>query len=111
MSKPIPPTLRERNRYIVFEVISDSRFDRKCVVRAIWCVVLGFLGELNASKLSLWMMDWDCETQRGLLKVNHQNVDELRSALSTLKEVDRKRVIFHVLGVSGTLKSAKSKHL
>ena len=111
MSKPLPPTLRERNRYIVFEVISDSNFTRKCIVREIWNIILEFLGELNASKLSLWMMDWNDETQRGLLKVNHLSVDELRSALSTIKEIDRKRVIFHVLGVSGTLKSAKSQYL
>lgn len=111
MLKPIPSTQRERNRYIVFEIISEGNFDRKIVVRSVWKSVLNFIGEVGASRTSLWAMDWDDERQRGIIKVNHKSVSDIRASLAVIKEIDNSPVIFHVLGVSGTLKKARSKYV
>ncbi|MEA3254497.1 MAG: Rpp14/Pop5 family protein [Candidatus Altiarchaeota archaeon] len=111
MSKPLIPTLRERNRYIAFELISDSRFRREEVVKAVWNTVLRFLGEYGASRTSLWIMDWNEEKQNGILKVNHNSVEEVRAALALLKDINKENCIPHVLGISGTLKKTREKHL
>lgn len=111
MSKPLLPTLRERNRYIAFELISDSRFKREEVVKAVWNTVLRFLGESGASKTSLWLMDWSEEKQSGILKVNHNSVDEVRAALALLKDINKVNCIPHVFGVSGTVKKTREKYL
>ena len=111
MLKPIPPTQRERNRYIVFELISSTKFDRNSVVRCICNSVLDFIGEAGAGKTSLWAMDWDEEKQIGILKVNHRSVDDVRASAALMKEINNSPVIFHVLGVSGTLKIARSKYV
>ena len=111
MSKPLIPTQRERNRYIAFKLISDSRFKREEVVKAVWDTVLRFLGESGASRTSLWLMDWSDEKQNGILKVNHNSVDEVRAALALLKDINKENCIPHVLGVSGTIKKSKEKYL
>lgn len=111
MPKQLLPSLRERNRYIAFEVISDSDIGRGGVVKATWGSVLKFLGELNASRTSLWVMNWNDEKKEGILKVNHKSVDEVRSALALVKEINGKRVIFHILGVSGTVKKTRERYL
>ena len=111
MLKPIPPSQRERNRYIVFEIISKSRFDRNTVVRNIRNSVLNFIGESGTSRTSLWMMDWNDEKQSGIIKVNHRSVDCVRASAALIKEIDNEPVIFHVVGVSGTLKGARGKYL
>lgn len=111
MPKQIQPTLRERNRYIAFEIISDSRLGRGDVVKAAWNAVLRFLGELGASRTSLWVMDWDEEKKKGILKVNHKSLEEVRAALALIKEINNQRVIFHILGVSGTVKKTREKYL
>ncbi|HDH41146.1 MAG TPA: ribonuclease P protein component 2 [Candidatus Altiarchaeales archaeon] len=111
MPKQLLPTLRERNRYIAFEVISDSDIGREDVVKAIWSSVLRFLGELNASRTSLWVMDWNDEKREGILKVNHKSVDEVKAALALVKEIDGKRVIFHILGISGTVRKTRERYL
>jgi ribonuclease P/MRP protein subunit POP5 len=111
MPKPLPPTLRERNRYIAFELISDVKFRRDEVVNAVWNSALGFLGESGMARSSLWLMDWDEKKQRGILKVNHVSVEQVRAALALLKDINKKNCIFHALGVSGTVKKTREKFL
>ncbi len=107
MPKQLLPSLRERNRYFAFEIISDSEVSRGSLVKAVWNSVLKFLGELGASKTSLWVMEWDDKGKKGILKVNHRSVDEVRSALSLIKEINGDRAIFHILGVSGTVRKTR----
>lgn len=109
MPKMLPPTLRERNRYIVFELISGSRFSREDVSKAVWNTLLRFLGELGASRTSLWVMDWVVEKQTGIVKVNHDSVECVRASLAFMREINDVPVVFHVLGTSGTLKKAREK--
>lgn len=111
MSKPILPTLREKNRYIAFESISNSKFSRNDIVRVIWNSILKFFGEIGASKTSLWVMDWDEKKQKGILKVNHKSVDVIRTSLALIDSINGYRVIFNVLGISGTIKKAREKYL
>jgi ribonuclease P/MRP protein subunit POP5 len=107
MPKLLKPTLRERNRYLAIEVISQAKFDRKPIVDAAWGSLLRLTGELGASKTSLWVMDWEKERNRGILKVNHKSVDLMRASLALVKEMDGKRATISVKKVSGTLKSAR----
>jgi ribonuclease P/MRP protein subunit POP5 len=111
MPQMIPSTLRERNRYIAFEIVSDSPVSRGEVVKAVWGTLLRFLGELGASKTALWVMDWDEEKQHGILKVNHGSLDEARAALVLMKEANGRPIVFRTLGVSGTVKKTKEKFL
>jgi ribonuclease P/MRP protein subunit POP5 len=107
MPKQLKPTLRERNRYLVFEVISDSHFDRKPIVDATWSSLLRLHGELGASKTSLWVMDWSGEKRRGILKVNHKSVDVLRSSITAVKEIAGRKATVNVLKTTGTLRKAR----
>ena len=111
MLKPIPPTQRERNRYLAFETISDSPFKRDEIIRAIQNSCLNFLGELGTSKTGLWLMDWDGRKKKGILKVTHKTVDEVRASMALVKEISRKPCILRVLGVSGTVKKAREKFI
>jgi ribonuclease P/MRP protein subunit POP5 len=111
MPQMIPPTLRERNRYIAFELVCDSAVSRGEVVKAVWNALLQFLGELGASKTSLWVMDWNEEKKQGVLKVNHLSVDEVRAALTLMKGFNGKHAVFRTLGVSGSVKKTKEKFL
>jgi ribonuclease P/MRP protein subunit POP5 len=46
------------------------------------------------------------ETQKGLIRVNNKEVNNLRSALALIDNVDKKEAIFRTIGVSGVLKKA-----
>jgi len=107
--KQLLPTLRERNRYIVFEFISDSKFSREDITKAIWSSALEFLGDFGLSRISLKIIEWNTDSQRGILKVSHKSTDDIRAALTLVKEINRIPIIFHVFGISGTLKMARKK--
>ena len=111
MTKPLIPSMRERNRYLIFELISESKFNRDDVVRHLWSALLRSFGEFGAGETGFWVLEWEHEAQKGILKVNHKSVDRVRAALTLMKEINNEKVIFHALGISGTIKKAREKYL
>ena len=108
MVKPTPPTLRERNRYIVVELASDKSLKRDDVVKGAWDVVLRFLGEWHAGESGFNFMDWEAELGKGIIRVNHKNVEPVKNALILTEKIGGVPVRPRVCGVSGTLKKARS---
>lgn len=43
--------------------------------------------------------------------MNHKHVDELKSSLSFVKEINNKQAIIKTIGVSGILKKAENNYL
>ncbi len=107
--KPLLPTLREKNRYLVLEIISDKKFSKKAVQRAIWDTAFDFLGIFGVAKLSLWVVDWDEKKQKGIVKVNKQSVKEIKTIIALIERIEGKKALPRILGISGTIKAAKKK--
>ncbi len=109
--KPMLPTLKEKKRYIVFEIISDEKIDITLVKKTISEDCLKFLGELGVSRSGLMIISDQFKDNIGVVKANNKYVDEVKTALSLIKKVDNKKVIVNTIGVSGTLKKAKIKFI
>jgi ribonuclease P/MRP protein subunit POP5 len=109
MPKHLKPTLRERNRYLAFEVDAEGPLDRKPVVDAVWGSLMRLHGELGAAKTSLWVMDWDPAKRRGVIKTNHMGTEILRSSIALVREIDGKKAAVHVRRSSGTLRGARER--
>jgi ribonuclease P/MRP protein subunit POP5 len=111
--KPILPTLREKKRYLMFEILSKSKIkDFSRVSSAIWASSLSFLGEWGAAKAGILMLPdkYNAKTQRGIIKVNHKYVNELKASLVLIKRIEDDDVIIRSVTVSGILKKA-AKHV
>jgi len=107
---PLPPSKRERNRYLVYEVFaSEFPLRSEDMGKAIWKTALEFLGELGVARSGLRIVDFDETKQKGIIKVNHTSVEEGRVVLSLVKEINKKKVALRVVGVSGILKKARGK--
>jgi ribonuclease P/MRP protein subunit POP5 len=112
--KPVLPSLREKKRYLVFEVISKQKIQNfKEVSQAIQNSALMFLGQLGMAKAGTIILKdkWNKDMQRGIIKVNHKEVDNLRAALTFTERIEGKEVIVRSVGVSGILKKAENKYL
>ncbi len=109
----LPPTLRDNQRYIVFEVISNKDVCLETVVNAIWSTSLQLFGEVGTSKFKMWVpsMLFDASRKRAVIRTTHDSVEEVRAVLASIKEIEGESVIFFVHGVTGTIKSAKNKFL
>ena len=112
--KPVLPSLREKKRYLVFEVISKEKIsDSGLVSEAIQDCSLGFLGQLGAAKAGIMVLGnkWNPSLQRGIIKVNHKNVDALKASLVFANKIGNNEAIFRSIGVSGILRKAENKFL
>ncbi|MBI2650551.1 ribonuclease P protein component 2 [Candidatus Woesearchaeota archaeon] len=112
--KPVLPSLREKKRYLVFEVISKERInDANRVSSAIWNASLQFLGQLGTAKAGIMVLSnkWDSKLQRGAIKVSHRHVDAVKAALIFANKIGNEDAIFRSLGVSGILRKAENRFL
>ena len=112
--KPILPSLREKKRYLAFEIISKEKIsDFLLVSNAIWNCSFHMLGRLGAAKAGIIPLanKWNPSLQRGIIKVSHKHVDALKSSLMFADKIGVKDVIIRSLGVSGILNKAESRYL
>jgi RNase P/RNase MRP subunit POP5 len=104
--KPLLPSLREKKRYVVFDV-KTSDFDTKEVEKLIVDNALKFMGEFGISKAGFMILSDSWNDKKGIIKINPKYVDEIKMVLGLIKG----KIIVNTLGVSGTLKKAKQKFI
>jgi len=111
--KPLLPSLREKKRYLVFEVISEKNHGLADVQTALDKAMHSFLGELGMSRAGIIFLKdkWNQDLQRGMLRLNNKHADEVRASLMTLKKINSADVIIRSLGLSGMIKKAEQKYL
>ena len=108
------PSLREKKRYLVFEVISKDKIDNpKPIGDSILNSCQRLMGEIGMAKAGLLILNdkYNKIKQKGIIKVNNKMVDNLKSALCFIKEIDGKIAIVKSVGVSGILKKAQDKFI
>ena len=104
------PILKEKKRYILFEVISPVKFSAEEVKSVVEEGLKRFLGELGLAKAGAMFISekWNSTKQRGLLNISHKMVDEAIAALILIKSIKNREVIFRSVKVTGTVKKSKS---
>jgi len=112
--KPLLPTLREKKRYLAYEIISKNKFyDAVSVSKAILDAANNFLGNLGMAHAGILPINdkWNSDSQRGIMRVNNKHVDNLKASLIFVKNIDGKDVIVRSVGASGILRKAQQKYL
>ena len=107
----LPPTLRPKNRYLAYQVVSEKKIPFSDLINAMLHSVLNFLGELGTSQSNIWIIrnTWDEEKSMGLVRCNHTSIEQVRAALALVQRVGDTPVVIKVLGVSGTIRAARKK--
>jgi len=107
--KTLMPTLREKERYIKFKIISENPIYYSDLEEAIWNTFLEFFGEANTAKLSLWLIKnlFDQKEQTAVLKCNSKSVEQIVAGLGLISRIGDSRIIIKILKVSGTLRGLK----
>ena len=107
--KAILPVLREKKRYLAFEVLSKSKIKNYSgVSKAIWQGMLSFNGTMGAAHAGMFLLPekYNDKLQRGIIRVNHKQVDAVKAGLTTIQEIDNTPAIVKSIGVSGSIKKA-----
>lgn len=106
----LKPSLKQKKRYVLFEIQASKPFSLSEVSESIGMSLLRFLGELGMAKAApLFVKEkWDEQKQRFVLKVNHKYVDELKTAVILNKKIKNTPVLIRSIVTSGTLKKISS---
>ena len=107
----ILPSLRERKRYVLFQILGTNNLEFSDVSKAILSSARSFLGVKGLSKSAFFVMSkfWDSSSNTGVLRVNRGALDDARSVLLLTKEIKGNPCIVKSNFVSGTLKGLNSK--
>ena len=108
------PSLRERKRYLAFEIISESRIDDfELVSGEINSNLLNFMGEIGAAASGFRLLKdcWNKKEQKGVLMINDCHMPSAQAALALMEKTGNNTMIINSLGVSGILKKAKEKYI
>ncbi len=97
-------SLKQKKRYLVFEVISDKKILIGEIEKTVFQALLSFLGELGVSRVSPMFIKGN--QQRFILKVNNKYVKEVQAALILIKTIKNIDVIVKSLTTAGTIKKA-----
>lgn len=110
--KPVMPSLREKKRYLVFEVLAKRRIaEPSSIRRAVYNSMLQLYGEMGAADAGLIMLDFNASSQRGIVKVSNKCVNSLKASLSLIKNVNAEPATLKSVGISGTLRKARAKYI
>jgi ribonuclease P/MRP protein subunit POP5 len=111
--KAVLPSLREKKRYLVFEVISDKPIEPSTINEAIKDSYKELYGQIGLSSAGLLFINkrFNKEKQRGVVKVSNKYVEKLRFSLSLIKKIEQNKVIVRSVGCSGILKKAEKNYL
>ncbi|MCZ7396940.1 MAG: ribonuclease P [Candidatus Methanoperedens sp.] len=103
------PVLRDKKRYIVFEVISEQTVTRYDLAGEIFNSVFSLLGDAGASEINFGLLSYD--GRYGILRCAREKTSDTRAALACVNTVRGQRISILVLGMSGTIKGATEKFI
>ena len=110
--KPLLPTLRTKKRYVVYEVIADNDMPLKKATESILASYKECFGIFGLAEAGIKDMNiYNDKMKRGILKINHKYVNNLRAALAMIKNINNEKITIHTVGVSGILKKTKSRYM
>ncbi|VVB90610.1 Ribonuclease P protein component 2 [uncultured archaeon] len=103
------PVLREKKRYIAFEVISSQSVNRQELWMEIVNSVNSLFGDKGMSEINAGLLSFD--GKYGLLRCQRDRTTDARAALACVNRVRNDRVSIAVLGISGTVRGATEKFI
>lgn len=114
--KILPPTLREKKRYIALKIYSQNRIKKEDITNILWNSIINLYGEIESSKINLWIIETNeiknskRFQQNVIVKCQRGYEEEAITAFNTIFRQKETRITVHTIGTSGTIKSLKQKY-
>ncbi len=109
-TKPLLPSLREKKRYLAYEIISENILSKKSVLTLLRQKLVQTLGTFDSAGAGIMVLPskYDYKGQKGVLKVNHRYLDKVKAGFCLINDIDGNKVIVRSLGASGMINKMKN---
>jgi ribonuclease P/MRP protein subunit POP5 len=106
--KPRPPTLRQKRRYILAEIVPHYRsIEPRQMYIAAFDALSSLWGDARTSELQMAVIS--CECGSCIFRCTRGGETLVETGLSTVTEVNGERVALHPIATSGTLRALKKR--
>ena len=100
----------EKHRYLILKIYANITFSERQFISRIWDSIYELFGCKGASETGLWLVDFDINEKRGIIRCNLESLNQVKVALILITEILRNNpIMIRILGISGTIKRAKEK--
>jgi ribonuclease P/MRP protein subunit POP5 len=108
--KPLPPSIREKQRYLKFRIHAEEDVEFGEFVETVWDTVLGYMGSKDAGKANHWIIKnkFSESDPEGVIKVERSSVNDFRAALTLIDSFGGKNGFVEVTEISGSIKKLQS---
>ena len=103
------PTLREKKRYMAFEVMSEQSITRSDLSLEIVNSIYSLFGDTGTCQINAALLSYD--GKYGIVRCEREKTTDTRAALACINRIHGSRVSILVLGISGTVKGAIEKFI
>ncbi|MCF8013997.1 hypothetical protein K9K83_06525 [Candidatus Woesearchaeota archaeon] len=103
--KSLLPTLKEKKRYIVFEIVNIEKKTQTNMLTKISQKIQQILGLFDSAEAGLMVVE--LKKNKGIIRVNNKYVDKTIAAMLFIKEIDDVPVIIKPITTTGLLQKAK----
>lgn len=106
--KSLQPTLKEKKRYITFEIVPISTYNQRSTLQKVVEKLNDLLGLHSAAKAGVMPVTY--KNMKGIIKVSNMFVDEVKALIGFISTLGTDNVIVKTISTNGTVKKAK-KHI
>jgi ribonuclease P/MRP protein subunit POP5 len=103
------PTLRDKRRYIAFEIASERAITRQQLMDEILNSIILLFGDTGCSEINPRLISYN--EKFGIIRCAREKTTQTRAALACISNVRGMRLSILVLGISGTIKGATEKFI
>lgn len=103
--KSLQPTLKEKKRYIAFEIIPIKNYNQRRTLQKIISKLNELMGLKNAANAGIMPVTY--KKQKGIIRVSNKFINDVKALLAFIKTIGTDEVIIKTLKTSGTLTKVK----
>jgi|ETNmetMinimDraft_2_1059921.scaffolds.fasta_scaffold213798_1 ribonuclease P/MRP protein subunit POP5 len=107
MKVKLLPSLKEKKRYIAFNLSSEGKIAKKDIINSVNVSCKNFMGELSYGEAGVRVIDNLVDGNKGVVRVNSKYVDITKASLMLIKKINNQKVLFKNVKVSGVLNKVK----
>ena len=108
--KALRPSAKEKKRYLVYGLEIKGDFEKRKIQEQFVRKLKQNLGIFGTAKAGILPITFDSKSMRGIIRVNHKMIDEIRANFLLISKIGASEVRITTLGVSGILKKAKNNY-
>jgi RNase P/RNase MRP subunit POP5 len=106
--KPILPCLKEKKRYLVFEILAKDNFkNQNKICFEIKNQLKFFFGVFNYSKAGIVFLKNQFNNKKGIIRVDNKYLDLVKASFCLITKIDETKVIIKTNKVFGSIKKAQ----